>query len=183
MNRILTFISIGFLIFSCEPQDLGSPSEPCTLNCSEWEECDTRQINQNDWFGPREWYCNNVFEKYFARHFNTSQTIVDNNGTVISTHNSIKVNVGFPSNNIITLNLGLYPYDNFIQIYFIDPDSGLFNIPNQSFSATNIHTNVYIEGAGSFVENGSSPYYTLEINASYEYEGNNYHIHIIGTDG
>jgi len=54
------------------------------LNCDTWEKCSTRQINSNAWWGPREWFCENVFVKYYQTgRFNSTQTIIDHNGVTV----------------------------------------------------------------------------------------------------
>ena len=189
----VVFISIFFI--SCEKDDdfattanssSTSSLGPCTLNCDMWRKCSTRLINSNDWWGPREWFCENVFVKYYQTgRFNSTQTIIDNNGVTVDKNKYIYV--GYPSENNLTINIT--EIDDFgnsynISISFIDSESGIFNVSHQSIYIQELNTNVFCEGNGSFVKNGSSPYYTLELNLDFEIQdtGFNYDVYLIGSN-
>ena len=182
------FICVFFV--SCEEENsdpisinIGSPSQPCDLECEDWEDCSTRLINPNDWWGPREWFCENILVKYYQTgRFESMQTITDDNGVSITEHNHIYV--GYPNVNKINLTIGdehhglFEPYN--IQITFINSDE--FNILTQSIHVPEINDNVMCQGYGYFQKNGSSASYTLEIDLDYIYNDMNYHLHIIGSN-
>jgi len=182
------YIISGFVIsvffISCEKEEsinpttinIGASSEPCTLNCSEWEECATRLINPNDWLGPTEWYCKNILDKFRnSGRYEVMQTITDNNGYSVSEHNHIYA--GYPSEN--KLNLSQTEPNDDILITF--HNSELFYI-SQSIYVTQLNDHVYCEGEGSFIKNGSSPSYTLEINVTYNYNDIDYNLNITGSN-
>ena len=190
----IVYISIFFI--SCEKDvdfetttnnSSSSSLGPGTLNCDMWEKCSTRQINSNDWWGPREWFCENVFVKYYQTgRFNSTQTIIDHNGVTVDQDKYIYV--GYPSENNLTVNIteiGDFGNSYDILISFIDSESGIFNISNQSVYIPELNANVFCEGNGSFVKNGSSPYYTLELNLDFELQntGFNYDVYLIGSNG
>ena len=169
---------------SCEKEEsftpntinIGGPSEPCALNCSEWEECATRLINSNDWFGSREWYCKNILDKFSnSGRYEVMQTITDNNGYSVSEHNHIYV--GYPSVN--KLHLTFSETNDDILITFFNAE--LFYI-NQSIYVAQLNDYVHCEGEGSFIRNGSSASYTLEINLTYNYNDINYNLNISGSN-
>ena len=186
----IVYISLFFI--SCEKEDdfgittssSTSSLGPCTLNCDMWEKCSTRQINSNDWWGPREWFCENVFVKYYQTGiFYSTQTIIDDNG--VSVESNKNINVGYPSENNLKMTIGSVGNSYEIQISFIDSESGVFNVLHQSVYITELNANVFCEGNGSFVKNGSSPYYTLELNLGFEVQdtGFNYDVYLIGSNG
>ena len=186
----IVYISLFFI--SCEKEDdfgitnssSTSSLGPCTLNCDMWEKCSTRQINSNDWWGPREWFCENVFVKYYQTGiFYSTQTIIDNNG--VSVESNKNINVGYPSENNLKMTIGSVGNSYEIQISFIDSESGVFNVLHQSVYIPELNANVFCEGNGSFVKNGSSPYYTLELNLGFELQdtGFNYDVYLIGSNG
>ena len=186
----IVYISLFFI--SCEKEDdfgitnssSTSSLGPCTLNCDMWEKCSTRQINSNDWWGPREWFCENVFVKYYQTGiFYSTQTIIDNNG--VSVESNKNINVGYPSENNLKMTIGSVGNSYEIQISFIDSESGVFNVLHQSVYIPELNANVFCEGNGSFVKNGSSPYYTLELNLGFEVQdtGFNYDVYLIGSNG
>jgi len=149
-----------------------------------WEKCSTRQINSNDWWGPREWFCENVFVKYYQTGiFYSTQTIIDDNG--VSVESNKNINVGYPSENNLKMTIGSVGNSYEIQISFIDSESGVFNVLHQSVYIPELNANVFCEGNGSFVKNGSSPYYTLELNLGFEIQdtGSNYDVYLIGSNG
>ena len=154
------------------------PSVPCDLDCEEWEECSSRLINSNDWWGPSEWFCENTLVKYYQTgRFEAMQTITDDNGSAITEHTHIYV--GYPNVNELNLTIGeLESYD--IRISFISPNE--FNILNQSVYVPEINDNLLYQGSGYFEKNGSSPSYTIEISLDYTYNSMNYHLHIIGSN-
>ena len=163
--------------------NLGSPSEPCDLDCAEWEKCATRLINPNDFLGPTEWFCENILVKYYQTgRFEAMQTITNDNGVTITEHNHIYV--GYPSGNRINLSIGdehhglFESYD--IQISFIDSEA--FNILNQSVYVPELNGNVLYQGSGYFEKNGSSASYTIEISLDYTYNNMNYHLQIIASN-
>ena len=186
----IVYISLFFI--SCEKEDdfgittssSTSSLGPCTLNCDMWEKCSTRQINSNDWWGPREWFCENVFVKYYQTGiFYSTQTIIDDNG--VSVESNKNINVGYPSENNLKMTIGSVGNSYEIQISFIDSESGVFNVLHQSVYIPELNANVFCEGNGSFVKNGSSPYYTLELNLGFEIQdtGSNYDVYLIGSNG
>jgi hypothetical protein len=186
----IVYISLFFI--SCEKEDdfgittssSTSSLGPCTLNCDMWEKCSTRQINSNDWWGPREWFCENVFVKYYQTGiFYSTQTIIDDNG--VSVESNKNINVGYPSENNLKMTIGSVGNSYEIQISFIDSESGVFNVLHQSVYIPELNANVFCEGNGSFVKNGSSPYYTLELNLGFEVQdtGFNYDVYLIGSNG
>ena len=188
----LFIVCISLFFISCEKEDdfgittssSTSSLGPCTLNCDMWEKCSTRQINSNDWLGPREWFCENVFVKYYQTGiFYSTQTIIDNNG--ISVESNKNINVGYPSENNLKMTIGSVGNSYEIQISFIDSESGVFNVLHQSVYIPELNANVFCEGNGSFVKNGSSPYYTLELNLDFELQdtGFNYDVYLIGSNG
>ena len=154
------------------------PSGPCDLDCEEWEECSSRLINSNEWWGPSEWFCENTLVKYYQTgRFEAMQTITDDNGLAITEHTHIYV--GYPNVNELNLTIGeLESYD--IRISFISPNE--FNILNQSVYVPEINDNLLYQGSGYFEKNGSSPSYTIEISLDYTYNSMNYHLHIIGSN-
>ena len=186
----IVYISLFFI--SCEKEDdfgittssSTSSLGPCTLNCDMWEKCSTRQINSNDWWGPREWFCENVFVKYYQTGiFYSTQTIIDDNG--VSVESNKNINVGYPLENNLKMTIGSVGNSYEIQISFIDSESGVFNVLHQSVYIPELNANVFCEGNGSFVKNGSSPYYTLELNLGFEVQdtGFNYDVYLIGSNG
>ena len=200
MKKNLLILLCFSFIFSCE-KDAGwgdtttnnssssnsSSLGPCKLNCDIWYECSTRQINSNDWWGPREWFCENVFVKYYRTgRFNSTQTIIDDNG--VSVEQNKYIYVGYPSENELIVNITeISDFENSydIRISFIDSGSGIFNVSNQSIYIPELSTNVFCEGNGSFVKNESSAYYTLELNLDFELQdsGFNYNVYLIGSNG
>ena len=205
MKYIYIIVLSGIFFSSCEKVFLepttnsntyqtsnlnSSSSEPCTLNCSEWEKCTKSGSGDPfDFGGPRIWKCENVFNKYrFSGRgycYRGVQTIDDNQNTIT---NDIFVKVGFPTANQIILTLSnknpciyaLGEEEAFdIQIIFTDSESGFFNVNNYSVYNPLIDANVLYNGSGSFVKNGSSASYTLELNLTYNHNGSNHDLYLI----
>ena len=123
---------------------------------------------------------------YQTGRFNSTQTIIDNNGDAVEQNKYVYV--GYPSENNLTITIT--ERDDFgnsydIRISFIDSESGVFNVLHQSVYIPELNANVFCEGNGSFVKNGSSPYYTLELNLGFEVQdaGFNYDVYLIGSNG
>jgi len=189
---VISVFVISVFFASCEKEEDSinpnsnsinwGPSGPCDLDCEEWEECSTRLINSNDWWGPTEWFCENILVKYYQTgRFEAMQTITDDNGLAITEHTHIYV--GYPNVNELNLTIAdehvlLESYD--IRISFIN--SNEFNILNQSVYVPEINDNLLYQGSGYFEKNGSSSSYTIEISLDYTYNNMNYYLHIIGSN-
>tara|TARA_B100001250_G_C19344151_1_gene590371 strand:- start:13 stop:621 length:609 start_codon:yes stop_codon:yes gene_type:complete len=196
MKNICIIILISIFIISCEKDffepitnenrtqisNVSSSSEPCSLNCSQWEKCARKSISGDpfDFFGPRRWTCENIFLKYYRTgRFKSRQTIVDPNG--LSSTKDLYVRVSYPNENRVNLTLGdLDSYE--IQISFIDSESGLFNVSNHSVYHSQINDVIIYNGNGSFVKNGSSASYILELDLTFQYSGVDYDFHLIGSN-
>ena len=176
MKKIkISIFVINLLFISCDFQndDYIEPTNgnsynsnslgPCNLNCDMWYKCSSRQVNPNSWWGPREWFCENVFVKYYTQgEFQGDRIKSSNNGSIESDH--IHVDVGYPSLN--NLNLTIQPGHNFnerydILISFLDDSSGSFTVNTQNVYIHEFEANTAVSGDGSFTKNGSSASYTV----------------------
>ena len=186
LNLISAFVFTIFFV-SCETNsntiNFGRPTEPCDLDCEEWEECSYRLINSNDLLGPTEWFCENILVKYYETgRFESMQTITDAKGFESTEHNHIYV--GYPSGNNINLSIGdehhglFESYD--IQISFINSDE--FNILNQTVYIPEYNDNVSYQGSGYFEKNGSSSSYTIVMSLDYIYNDMNFNLYIVGSN-
>ena len=190
MKYLYTLFVISIFLFSCKKGEInstvtnpGSTSgsiEPCNLDCPQWQECSRRLINPNNWLGPSEWYCKNIFIKYYQTGiFEATQNITDDNGVAITEHTHI--NVGYPSGNKLNLSIGANVSESYdIQISFINEED--FNIPYDLLYLPELEDYVFCQGSGDFERNGNSASFTIEINLNYTYNNMNYHLHIIGSN-
>ena len=189
MKNIYLIFVIQLFLFSCQKEydepviiSLGSPSDPCDLDCSEWEQCATQLINPNDWWGPTRWICESVFQIYYHRTFMSTQTITNDSVSSSTTHTTMYVKNIYDENKVTLLIYQDWNDRYELILQFLNPNSGFFNVLPQSVHNPVLDEIIFYEGNGSFIKNGSSPSYTLELNLIYQYNNKDYNMNVIGSD-
>ena len=176
----LTFIFCIFFV-SCG-KDLITPSEPCDLDCTEWEQCASQLIDPNDWIGPTRWICESVLLSYYHRTFYISNQTITNDSGFTSTDNVTMYVDNIYDENKITLTIYQQWNERYdLKLEFLNPYSGEFNVLEQSVYNPVLNKTIFYVGNGSFVKTGSTTY-TLELNLSYQYNNMNYNMNLIGSD-
>ena len=164
----------------------GSSSDKC-ISCSEWQSC--KRVGSSDpldFFNTSYSYqCRSIFRNLNQGRYTSVQTFSDSLGNIIS--NNLLLYFPFIADGSSTfLDIQYYNTNTTkIRIYFTSdydiPNYFNFNISNCVIFNPLTQSDMIFDGIGSFTKNGSSPYYTVNLNLKSTLQNGNFSFSLVGV--